>query len=140
MKPRGFVNTSLNLSTILVDTASNGIQLRLLPGERTVGTRVQQYRAAVASLELQRRLYNNRRNDGATKVELDNIAARGRELKQYVDSIIERFYLDFCDFGEYRMSRAKIVQLWSGHNDIGLWNEEVLVVELNSGDQYYVQF
>lgn len=140
MKPRGFVNTSLNLETILVDTASNGIQLRRIAGERPVGTRVQQYRAAVAAVDVQRRLYNNRRNDGATKVELDNIAKRGRELRQYADGIIERFYADFREFGEYNLPRAELVKLWSGHNDIGLYNSEVVVLELNTGDQYYVQF
>lgn|SRR5574343_316222 len=140
MKPRGFVNTSLNLSTILVDTASNGLQLRRLAGERPVGTRVQQYRAAVAAVEVQRRLYNNRRADGATKVELDNIAKRGRELREYADSLVERFYADFREFGEYKLPRARLITLWAGHNDIGLYNSEVVVLELNTGDQYYVQF
>lgn len=139
MKPRGFVNTSQQ-ETMLVDTASNGIQLRRIAGERPVGTRVQQYRAGVAAVELQRRLYNNRRNDGATKVELDNIAKRGLELRQYVDNIIERFYADFREFGEYRLPRARLITLWSGHNDIGLCNFEVLVIELNTGTRYYVQF
>lgn len=139
MKPRGFINDSKQ-ATILVDTASNGVQLRRLAGKRATGTRVLQYRAAVAAVELQRHLYNNRRADGASKIELDNIAKRGRELKQYVDGIIEQFYADFREFCEYRLTRAKIVQLWSGHNDIGLYNSEVLVVELNTSDIYYVQF
>lgn len=139
MRPRGFVNTSKQ-ATVLVDTASNGVQLRRMVVERRVGTRVQQYRAAVAAVDVQRRLYNNRRADGATKTELDNIAKRGRELKQYVDGIIERFYLDFREFGEYRLPREQLITLWAGHNDIGLYNSEVLVVELNTSDIYYVQF
>lgn len=139
MKPRGFVNTSQQ-ATVLVDTASNGVQLRRVAGERPVGTRVQQYRAAVAAVELQRRLYNNRRNDGATKTELENIAKRGRELKQYVENLVERFYADFREFGEYKFSRARLIMLWAGHNDIGLYNSEVVVLELNTGTQYYVQF
>lgn len=139
LKPRGFVNTSQQ-ETVLVDTASNGIQLRRIAGERQVGTRVQQYRAAVAAVEVQRRLYNNRRADGATKTELDNIAARGRELRQYAEGIIERFYSDFREFGEYHLPRARLITLWAGHNDIGLYNSEVLVIELNTETQYYVQF
>ena len=139
MKPRGFVNTSQQ-ETILVDTASNGIQLRRIAGERPVGTRVQQYHGALAAVELQRRLYNERRADGATRTELGNIAQRGRELRQYVDGIIERFYADFREFGEYRLPRARLITLWSGHNEIGLYNSEVLVVELNTNTQYYVQF
>lgn len=139
MKPRGFVNTSQK-ETVLVDTASNGIQLRRVGGERQVGTRVQQYRGAVAAVEAQRRLYNNRRADGATKTELDNIAKRGRELKQYADGIVRQFYSDFREFGEYRLPRARLITLWAGHNDIGLFNSDVLVIELNTGTQYYVQF
>lgn len=139
MKTRGFINTSQR-ETILVDTASNGIGLRRLAGKRTTGTRVQQYYVAVAAVALQRQLYNNRRADGATEVELDNIAKRGRELRQYVDSIIERFYADFREFGEYGLTRAKMIQLWSGHNEIGLYNSEVVVLELNTNTQYYVQF
>lgn len=139
MKPRGFVNTSQR-ETILVDTASNGIQLRRIAGERPVGTRVQQYHRAVASLELQRRLYSSRHAAGASNTELENIAKRGRELKQYVENLVERFYADFREFGEYKFSRARLIMLWAGHNDIGLYNSEVVVLELNTGTQYYVQF
>lgn len=139
MTARAYVNTGLG--AVIVDKAANGIELRkIVTKGGAVGTRVQQYRGAVASLELQRRLYDRRRADGATKIELDNIAARGRELRQYVADIEKMFYSDFREFGAYRLPRAKIVQLWSGHNDIGLYNEEVLITELNSGDKYYVQF
>lgn len=140
MKPRGFLNTSQQ-ETILVDTASNGIQLRRIAGERPVGTRVQQYHGALAAVELQRRLYASRRDAGATTTELDNIARRGKELRQYIEEGLKaRFYSDFREFGEYRLPRARLITLWSGHNEIGLYNSEVIVVELNTGTQYYVQF
>lgn len=119
--------------------ASNGIELMRVKHNQPTGVKVEQIKRAQRAVVELRELYAQRRNVGTTD-ELRNIRARAESYKAQLGRIELQFKADMEELAEFRVTRAEFIRRWAGHNEVGLYNSEVLVTELNTGTTYYVQF